>query len=82
MDVVGRFVGLGVGSEDGIILGDGLGINDGALLGGFVGVAVSGHVTHVKFITAFVRSPSRPSGQYCHVAVVKGGVMGHSLVSG
>jgi len=82
MDVVGRFVGLGVGNEDGIVLGDGLGINDGALLGGFVGAAVSGHVTHVKFITAFVRFPTGPSGQYCHCAVVKGGVMGHSLVSG
>lgn len=80
--MVGRFVGLGVGNEDGIILGDGLGISDGALLGGLVGAAVSGHVTHVKVMTAFARSPPRPLGQYCHVAVVKGGVMGHSLVSG
>jgi len=80
--VVGRLVGLGVGNEDGIILGDGLGINDGALLGRLLGAAVSGHVTHVKFMTAVERCPPRPLGQYCHVAVVKGGVMGHSLVSG
>jgi len=29
MEVVGNFVGLGLGTEDGHILGEGLGINDG-----------------------------------------------------
>jgi len=60
MDVVGINEGLGVGSEDGMELGDGLGISDGLLLGRSVGAAVSGHVMHVKVISAFASSPSRP----------------------
>jgi len=80
--VVGRFVGLGVGNEDGIILGDGLGISDGALLGRSVGAAVTGHVTHANVMDVPAFASSRPLGQYSHVDVVKGGVKGHSLVSG
>jgi len=82
MDEVGIYVGLGVGNEDGMELGDGLGISDGLLLGRSVGAAVSGHVMHVKLITAFDCSPSRPTGQYCQVSALKGGVIGHSLVPG
>ena len=36
-EVVGNFVGLGVGSADGLVLGAGLGISDGLVLG--IGVA-------------------------------------------
>jgi len=80
--VVGVKVGLAVGKEDGMELGNGLGISDGLLLGRSVGAAVSGHVMHINVISAFDFWLSRPRPQYSQVFSAKGGVIGHSLVSG
>ena len=80
IDVVGRSVGLGVGSTDGFGLGVGLGIFDGLGLGDGLGASVSGPTIFVNVIENGAGGFSTPVGYTTNVEVVKGDVSIHSSV--
>jgi len=79
--VVGKSVGLAVGSVEGTELGDGLGIEDGLPVGKFVGAPVSGHSTQVNIIDEDTGDPPKPEAYTSHILASNGGVSNHSSVS-